>query len=49
MALAGGGGAPEDDPLLAGAVRVRTDYGEGDGLAYYGTRQMDGRTVYMLR
>ena len=49
MALAGGGGAPEDDPLLVGAVRVRTDYGEGDGLAYYGTRQMDGRTVYMLR
>ena len=44
-----GGGAPEEDPLLVGAVRVREDYGEGDGLAYYGTRQMGGRTVYMLR
>ena len=50
MALAGGGGgAPEHDPLLVGAVRVREDYGEGDGLAYYGVRQMEGRTVYMLR
>ena len=50
LALAGGGGgAPEEDPLLVGAVRVREDYGEGDGLAYYGTRQMGGRTVYMLR
>jgi hypothetical protein len=47
--LAGGGGAPENDPLLVGTVRVREDYGEGDGLAYYGVRQMDGRTVYMLR
>ena len=45
----GGGVASERDPLLVGAVRVREDYGEGDGLAYYGTRQMDGRTVYMLR
>ena len=38
------------DPLLVGSVRVRTDYGDGDGLAYYGERQLaGGGTVYMLR
>ena len=40
---------PQPDPLLVGAVRVREDYGDGDGLAVAGVRQMGGRTVYMLR
>ena len=48
--LAGGGGAPEGDPLLVGAVRVRTDYGEGDGLPYYGERSLgNGAVAYMVR
>ncbi len=45
-----GGVAPQDDPLLVGAKRVTWDYGDGDGLAYYGERQLaGGGTVYMLR
>ena len=41
---------PQEDPLLVGAVRVREDYGEGDGLAYYGERRLGGGgTAYMLR
>jgi hypothetical protein len=48
--LAGGGGAPADDPLLVGAVRVREDYGEGDGLPYYGERSLgNGAVAYMVR
>jgi len=49
LGLRSAGVSCQDDPLLVGAVRVRVDYGEGDGLAYYGVRQMEGRTVYMLR
>lgn len=45
-----GGSAPADDPLLVGAVRVRTDYGDGDGLAYYGERRLgNGGVAYMVR
>lgn len=41
---------PQVDPLLVGAVRVREDYGEGDGLAVAGVRSLDGGgTAYVLR
>jgi hypothetical protein len=36
--------------LQVGAVRVREDYGEGDGLAYYGVRSLgNGAVAYMVR
>lgn len=45
-----GGGAPENDPLLVGARRVRDDYGDGDGLPYYAERSLgNGAVVYVLR
>jgi hypothetical protein len=48
--LAGGGSAPADDPLLVGAVQVRTDYGDGDGLPYYAERSLgNGAVAYMVR
>lgn len=41
---------PQVDPLLVGAVRVRDDYGEFDGLPVAGVRSLDGGgTAYMLR
>ena len=44
------GAAAQDDPLLVGAQRVTWDYGEGDGLAVQGERQLAGGGVaYMLR
>jgi hypothetical protein len=50
MRREGGSGATQADPLLVGAVRVRTDYGDGDGLIAYGARPLPGGgTVYMLR
>lgn len=41
---------PQPDPLLVGAVRVREDYGEFDGLPVGGMRQLPGGGVaYTVR
>ena len=46
----GGGGSPENDPLLVGAKRVAWDYGEFDGLAVCSVRQLPGGGVaYTVR